>query len=496
MSTGVASKLSQAEAYLAKYGSYEAIEEKKSVTASNLQQGNVQTTAKSILERLPLPTFDGQKMNFLRFKKEFSNHVTYSTEKERMLALKTKCLLKAADKNRVMNEQTLQDCWDRLEEEYGDINTLVAEIFQNWQSLKNPRNDQEFIKFVTAIENGVSCLKSLGHEKEMEFSFMAVTLENKLDERMKKEFSVDYTKDESEDKERMKSLLKYLIQQKKAAHLRTCNYGKDNNKSDTESSTTKSSSALHGSGGDRGGRGSHGRGNKHGGRGRGKHGGHSDSDAESQGGAGFRGRGGGHSQRGHGGKQKRGEPLKSCLVCEKDHPTSKCDTWRSTSTNKGELFATAFNLSQKICTWCLDPGHLSYNCLVEDPVGCPCGSNFSMYICVKTPDCKSRKNWSVDNTVKSGAGFVHQPSGIISPNGVPMGKALLPVQDVDTNAGYQLRTMFDNCSQSTFLSEATARKRKMHGIPIKYTLVCTDGREEQKTGKLYNLVLRTGSEPW
>ena len=74
------------------------IEEKKLVTASNLQQSNIQTTAKSILERLPLPTFDGQKMNFLRFKKEFSNHVTYSTEKERMLALKTKCLLKAADK--------------------------------------------------------------------------------------------------------------------------------------------------------------------------------------------------------------------------------------------------------------------------------------------------------------------------------------------------------------------------------------------------------------
>ena len=487
MSTGVAKKLSEAEAYLAKYGPYEAIEEKKTVTSPSFQQGNLQPMPKNILERLPLPTFDGQKMNFLRFKKEFSNHVTYSTEKERMLALKTKCLLKPADKNRVMNEQTLQDCWDRLEEEYGDINTLVAEIFQNWQSLKNPRNDQEFIKFVTAIENGVSCLKSLGHEKEMEFSFMAVTLENKLDERMKKEFSVDYTKDENEDKERMKSLLKYLIQQKKAAHLRTCNYGKDKRVEDDPS--TKSGSAMHGPGGDRGGRGGHGRGKRHGERGRGQHGGPYESDAEFQGGRGFRGKGVGYRQRGRGGNQKRGEALKTCLVCAKDHPTSKCDTWRSTSTSKEELFATAFNLSQKICTWCLDPGHLSYNCLVEDPVGCPCGSNFSMYICVKTPDCKSRKNWNTGNAVKSGAGFVHQPAGIISPNGVPMGKALLPVQNVDTSAGYQLRTMFDNCSQSTFLSEATARKRKMHGIPIKYTLVCTDGREEPKTGRLYNLVL-------
>ena len=135
-------------------------------------------------------------MNYLRFKKEFSNHVTYTTDKERMLALKTKCLQKSADKNRVMNEQTLQDCWDRLDEEYGDINTLVADIFLNWSNLKPPKNDQEFTRFVTSIENGVGCLRSLGHEKELEFSFMAVTLENKLNDRMKKEFSLEYTRDE------------------------------------------------------------------------------------------------------------------------------------------------------------------------------------------------------------------------------------------------------------------------------------------------------------
>ena len=88
------------------------------------------------------------------------------------MALKTKCLTKSSDKNRVMNEQTLQECWDRLDEEYGDINALVADIFLTWSILKNPRTDQDFIKFVTSIENGVSCLRSLGHEKELKFSFM------------------------------------------------------------------------------------------------------------------------------------------------------------------------------------------------------------------------------------------------------------------------------------------------------------------------------------
>ena len=70
---------------------------------------------------------------------------------------------------------------------------FVADIFLTWSDLMNPRTDQDFIKFVTSIENGVSCLRSLGHEKELEFSFMSVTMEKKLDERMQKQFLEEYT---------------------------------------------------------------------------------------------------------------------------------------------------------------------------------------------------------------------------------------------------------------------------------------------------------------
>ena len=181
--------------------------------------------------------------------------------------------------------------------------------------------------------------------------------------------------------------------------------------------------------------------------------------------------------------------MKNCLVCDKDHTTSKCDSWRSTATSKSDLYVQALNLSQKICTWCLNPGHLLNKCICEEEVGCPCGSNFNMYICVNTPECKSRKNWtSHQTTVMSGSGHVSNPSSV-TPNGDPMGKTLLPVQDIDTNCGYKFKTMFDNCSQTTSLSEVTAKKRNLKGIPVRYTLICTDGRQEPKVGKLYNLVL-------
>ena len=112
-----------------------------------------------------------------------------------------------------------------------------------------------------------------------------------------------------------------------------------------------------------------------------------------------------------------------------------------------------------------------------------------MYICVKTEDCKTRKNWVTrGNAVKVGSNYSSN-NGAVSPNGVPMGKSLLPVQDVDINLGVKLKTMFDNCSQTTLISEKTAKKHNFRGCPVKYTLICTDGREEPKFGRLYKLVL-------
>ena len=168
------------------------------------------------LERLPLPTFKGNKMDFLRFRQEFEQHVKYESQEERMLALKTKCLLKAADKKRVANELTLSGCWKKLDDEYGDIDTLVAEIFSKWSKLKAPTTDKDFIAFVEEIEHGLSALTSLGHEKEMDSSYSSVMLEQKLSSRLKNEFSKSFISEESPNKNRMKSLLKFIQMESRA----------------------------------------------------------------------------------------------------------------------------------------------------------------------------------------------------------------------------------------------------------------------------------------
>jgi hypothetical protein len=52
---------------------------------------------------IPLPSFKGTKMDYLRFKQDFQNHVKYETDGKKMLAPKTQYLTNTADKQRIAN---------------------------------------------------------------------------------------------------------------------------------------------------------------------------------------------------------------------------------------------------------------------------------------------------------------------------------------------------------------------------------------------------------
>ena len=391
-----------------------------------------------------------------------------------MLALKTKCLTKAVDKNRVANELTLSGCWEKLDDEYGDIDTLVAEIFSNWGNLKPPTSDAQFIKFVESIEYGVSTLTALGHEKEMDSSYSSVMLEKKLNTRLQQEFSKSFTSEDKSSKNRMRSLMKFLQSEKKAAHLRTCNYSTTSpviNDEDDDNSVSASATGVTNRGrGDDGWRGGQGRGK--GGRG-----------GQNKSGTSFRGRGG----QGHQNSQKRGEPSTKCNLCSGDHATSKCPNWRDKKNVKAELLGLAISLPKPFCMWCLEPGHPTRQCQNQEDYGCPCDSGFNIFLCCKTDDCKTRKNWTETHSSTTAIS-----SSLTLVNGVKMGETLLPMQMIPvTDKEVVIRVMFDNCSQSTFILTKTAKKKlNLKGIPISYILVCTDGTRKKMTGLLFKLQIK------
>ena len=172
--------------------------------------------------------------------------------------------------------------------------------------------------------------------------------------------------------------------------------------------------------------------------------------------------------------------------------TGKCHHWSNHETNKFELWCLATNANrsrsyaQRLCLWCLEPGHTNRECTSEDDHGCPCGSNNNAFICVKTADCVSRANWNQTsgNTVAAIAN-----STIV--NGTRIGAALNPILKVKlSNSNTVLRTLFDNGSQTTFLLESVARKLNLSGKRISFVLITTDGFHTKKTGFLYDISLR------
>ena len=320
------------------------------------------------LERLPLPKYDGNKLGYARFKLDFERHVTYETEEKRVLALKEKCLTKKEDRERIANQDSLEDCWKVLDAEHGDTETTVCDVFKQWRALKTPSTDKQMRDFVSQIENGVACLNALKCSKELTASAV-VTIEEKLSKKMQDEIS-DLIVQKKPEQTRMEIVMNFLRVKKSAAQLRISNYTPKDpppKKEDADPTKTHFSSSRESRGGGRGG------------------------------GRGHRG-----ASRGRGGKVKRAGVDTACLLCEEQHALNKCPKWQDKSNDKRFLLGFC-HANMPICTYCLRKGHKVDNCKAsEEDLGCPCGSDYNQFICCVKDEC-------VNNMGKPGSSHFRDP---------------------------------------------------------------------------------------
>ena len=437
------------------------------------------------LERLPLPRYSGNKTDYLHFKGQFLTHVKYEDEADKVLALQEKCLPEKI-KAKISKETTLAGCWKKLDSDYGGENALVREVTAQLRQLKTPQNDAMMISFVDKVENLVNCLKSIA-SGAMYLPTAGIIIEEKLEKSLQDVYTRELQKEEIETSHDF--LFEFLAREKAAANSRkSLNINKDENKVDppkkekvkkttdevqANSTNVRDDDRSQRGGGFRGGRGQRGRGSNN----RQNNRQNSSNDKPS------RGRG---NNRGRGGKS-RSDKTKTCMACEGDHQTSRCDTWRDEETDKRELLLLATHtLPEKLCEYCLEPYHSRWKCYSEDEnLGCPCGSGVNLYICCKTEECRTRANW-----LKTRGNTTSVKSSAAAVNGAKIGSTLNPIVMVRVaNSESQLRVMWDNCSQSTFIRNSVAKKLKLKGEPISFILVCTDGTEKKTTGMKYQVVL-------
>ena len=353
------------------------------------------------LERLPLPVFHGNEMEYLRFKQDFTTYVNYESEAEKVHALKAKCLKKPEDRKRISNITKLVDCWKVLDLKYGDKNVLVTKLLTSWEQLKAPRNDTEFVEFVEKIEHDAHLLEYVGYANDMNSSHNAITLERKLPEFEHKLYSQEMIANEDNSKERMKKLLEFLVKQKKASLLRLANKNEKGEKKKKEDDEIFSGGSFV--------------------RGRGK--GSFDRSGRGKGSIAGKGKGRGFPKKEE--KLKRGEPDSKCLLCKEDHTTSKCYNWQDFSHDKNILWQMASQQKKPFCIWCLEPGHMERKCTCKEDLGCPCGSDTNRFLCVRTKECRDRSNWKDSANVKSSCNASSSNTVV---NGVRMGETLLPIQ--------------------------------------------------------------------
>ena len=437
------------------------------------------------LKKLSPPTFSGNKVDYVRFKFEFKQHVTYKEEKDKVLCLKEECLLKDDDKKRVANQYTMEKCWEKLDAKHGGPDETVSEIFKTWKALKSPFNDKTFVQFVETIENGVACIESLHKENELTTSAI-MEIEAKLDNRMKREISKLVIK--KKEHESVKNIvLNYLSEEKKTAQRNLNNFSSKKDDPPVKSNNTTS-------------RGNGWRGRSRGApRGRGQQRGDQQQGQQQQGqktqrqDQGSQRRGGqtrGRDGRGRGRGYGRPTQTSKCLLCDENHDTLHCHKLLDKSTDKCSFLT--FCIDNNLCTYCLRRGHTNRDCFnTNNELQCPCGSDHNMYVCCATEHCRTRINWKDTSsgngfTVCNSAGSEHDTPVV---NGTKLGHAILPIQIVKTRHCARLNTMMDVASQNTFLREAAAKRLKLKGIPITYALICTDGRKNKMSGHLYNLIL-------
>ena len=171
------------------------------------------------MEKVKLPTFDGNLRNYARFKSDFQKQVQPNLSKDAAPYTLRSCLAKEPLNVVKSVDDDLEKMWERLDEKYADpakITDVIINTIQNFKTIKENDN-KKFIEFVNVIEDSYRDLVNLGLEKEITTTSSVSVIEKKLPPDIKREWAKLITSSSSAEKtNKFPSLLKFLINQKKA----------------------------------------------------------------------------------------------------------------------------------------------------------------------------------------------------------------------------------------------------------------------------------------
>jgi len=178
------------------------------------------------LERMKLPTFDGEIRDYPRFKADFQKHVSPMIKSNESETYILKSCLSKEPLEAVKNvDDDLSAMWDRLESKYGRSSILIAEIMKEIKKLSPVKDgdNQSFIKLVNTIEGCYRDLVRIKKESEICNSTIVSLVEEKLPATICNMWSLEVSDQDTKinDANLFPSLLEFLLKHRRAIEYRS-----------------------------------------------------------------------------------------------------------------------------------------------------------------------------------------------------------------------------------------------------------------------------------
>ena len=177
-----------------------------------LQHPERPKAASILLEKIPLPKFDGNIRNYPRFIKDFKELVMPNLKSAEAPFTLRQCLFESVQSGLSACDDNLEDMLSRLDEKYANPSKLVdCVVFEIQKFRKIDLDDnRRIIAFVDVIDRGYRDLKKLNLEQELCNSHVLGIIECKLPKNLQSEWYRMIHKEKIKISEKFVKLLDFL----------------------------------------------------------------------------------------------------------------------------------------------------------------------------------------------------------------------------------------------------------------------------------------------
>lgn len=405
------------------------------------------------MERLKMPSFDGDIRKYSKFKSDFMKQVEVQVKSSDNLVYILRSCLSGSALLAVESIDNYSEIWERLDKRYGQPSFLIDIIMNEIKEIPSVmENDSKgFIQFVNIIERGYTDLKRLSLQQEMSNSVTVSMLEGRLPPTIRRDWAKEVSKSDSKVKlhDKFPFFMDFLKEQRSTleyemANLRISdsrdtsnktgyvNYGTSFNKSRNENPNLYIPDIT---------------------------------DSRNTSNSGYINYGTGFN------KSRNGNPnFKYCVLHKSStHSTSECTTYLNKPVHE------RFNLIKEVrgCWSCLQVGHRMNYCRNKKP----CSIN----------DCKFNHHPTLHDVEADKVLYSVNANTDNSEQRVST-KCLLPLMKIKCN-DHAISVLWDSGATISLITFKKAKQLNLKGKRVELSVVTVGGKIERKPSVLYELPL-------